>query len=553
MDLGRPPLARFPSGDAVLREAPMSREELEAVLSQVTAFGGDRRAGIDRTLHRISAIINRDGDVVGLTCRVGRTIPGSADMAIDLAAEGRSLLMLGRPGVGKTTAIRELSRMLADDLGKRVVIVDTSNEIGGDGDVPHPGIGAARRMQVPHPELQHNIMIEAVENHMPEVIVIDEIGTEAECLAARTIAQRGVQLIATAHGQELANVIQNPSLQDLLGGVQNVTLGDDEARRRGAQKTVRERGSAPTFTACIEMLELQRWRVHSDVAPAVDRLLQGKDPAAEVRFRDASGKVCSVPDIPADTASDAATKASSTAQPLDRLKALNRRQHRAAELRASPKPRAMFCRNLCNHFPTLLQVYSYGLDVQQVQRTIKKLRQRDSVELISHLPDSDAVLALRSKVKSGGWLRLAAKHAGVPVFSVKRGDQLENALRTLLGIYPAPGGAQTSSAAAGDDGARQYGGVTSQREAESHSEALEEARIAVESIVLPRQQPIELMPRAEDVVEAQDLFVRETYLLDCELVGRDLNKRLRILPTQLAAELAGSLESLEFIEQTGAP
>jgi len=241
----------------------------------VGAFGKDNRAGIERTLHRISAIRNRQGEVIGLTCRVGRAVFGTVDIVRDVIEQGKSILLLGRPGVGKTTLLREAARVLADEFKKRVVIVDTSNEIAGDGDIPHPGIGGARRMQVAVPDLQHAVMIEAVENHMPEVIVIDEIGTEAEALAARTIAERGVQLIATAHGNTLDNLLQNPTLADLTGGIQAVTLSDEEARRRGTQKTVLERKAPPTFDVIIEIQNKDRLAVHHDVASVVDRFLRG--------------------------------------------------------------------------------------------------------------------------------------------------------------------------------------------------------------------------------------------------------------------------------------
>jgi stage III sporulation protein SpoIIIAA len=238
LDLGRPPEARTPGKMTVLAPSPVERDDIEHVVKRIGAFGKDNRAGIERTLHRISAIRNRVGTIIGLTCRVGRAVHGTVDILRDVIELERSLLLLGRPGVGKTTILREAARVLADDLNMRVVIVETSNEIAGDGDIPHPGIGRARRMQVSTPSDQHAVMIEAVENHMPEVIVIDEIGTEAEALAARTIAERGVQLIATAHGNTLDNLMQNPTLADLVGGIQAVTLGDDEARRRGTRKTV---------------------------------------------------------------------------------------------------------------------------------------------------------------------------------------------------------------------------------------------------------------------------------------------------------------------------
>ncbi len=291
LDLGRRPEARFPHRAEYLSETAVTREHLNYCIHRVGEFGGDNRAGIEQTLHRISAIRNRTGDIIGLTCRVGRAVYGTIHIIRDLVESGQSILMLGRPGVGKTTALREIARVLADDFNKRVVIIDTSNEIAGDGDVPHPAIGRARRMQVARPELQHQVMIEAVENHMPEVIVIDEIGTELEASAARTIAERGVQLVGTAHGNEIENLIKNPTLSDLVGGIQSVTLGDEEARRRRTQKTVLERKAPPTFDIAVEMLERQRWVVHRSVADTVDSLLRGHQPNPEVRTVNENGQV----------------------------------------------------------------------------------------------------------------------------------------------------------------------------------------------------------------------------------------------------------------------
>src|SRR5687768_6788950 len=289
MDLGRTPEARFQSGEVPLTDREVDREDLAFVAERIGVFGGDNRAGIERTLHRISAIRNRSGEIVGLTCRVGRAVFGTIAIMRDLIESGQSVLLLGRPGVGKTTLLRETARVLADELHKRVVVVDTSNEIAGDGDIPHPAIGRARRMQVPTPSMQHQIMIEAVENHMPEVIVIDEIGTELEAAAARTIAERGVQLIATAHGNTLENLIMNPTLSDLVGGIQTVTLGDDEARRRRTQKSVLERKAPPTFDVVVEIQDRERVAVHSDVADTIDQLLRGDAVAPELRWRDEEG------------------------------------------------------------------------------------------------------------------------------------------------------------------------------------------------------------------------------------------------------------------------
>jgi stage III sporulation protein SpoIIIAA len=291
MDLGREPEARFPGKEVILSHEEVTQDDLEYVVSRIGEFGDDNRAGIPRTLHRISAIRNRKGKIVGLTCRVGRAVFGTMDIIRDIVESGKSILILGKPGVGKTTLLREVARVLADDFQKRVIIVDTSNEIAGDGDIPHPGIGRARRMQVPTPTQQHAVMIEAVENHMPEVIVIDEIGTELEAEAARTIAERGVQLVGTAHGNTLENLMMNPTLSDLVGGIQPVTLGDEEARRRGTQKTVLERKAPPTFDVLVEMQDRQRVAVHRDVAETIDALLRGQPVAVEVRWRQEDGKI----------------------------------------------------------------------------------------------------------------------------------------------------------------------------------------------------------------------------------------------------------------------
>ena len=291
MDLGRRPEARFTHGEEELLDREVGEADIAHVIDHIGVFGDDNRAGIERTLHRISAIRNRSGKVVGLTCRIGRAVFGTIDIIREIVESGQSILILGRPGIGKTTMLREVARVLADDLGKRVIVVDTSNEIAGDGDIPHPGIGDARRMQVRTPTEQHAVMIEAVENHMPEVIVIDEIGTELEAAAARTIAERGVQLVGTAHGNTLDNLMLNPTLSDLVGGIQTVTLGDEEARRRGTQKTVLERKAPPTFDVLVEIVERDRVIVHRNVAETVDAILRGHMVPPESRWRDEGGAV----------------------------------------------------------------------------------------------------------------------------------------------------------------------------------------------------------------------------------------------------------------------
>ena len=294
MDLGRRPQARFTTGEEDLLDREITEADIAYVIDHIGVFGDDNRAGIERTLHRISAIRNRSGKVVGLTCRIGRAVFGTIDIIRDTVESGQSVLLLGRPGVGKTTMLREVARVLADDLGKRVIVVDTSNEIAGDGDIPHPGIGDARRMQVRTPTEQHSVMIEAVENHMPEVIVIDEIGTELETGAARTIAERGVQLVGTAHGNTLDNLMLNPTLSDLIGGIQPVTLGDEEARRRGTQKTVLERKAPPTFDVLVEIVERDNLIVHRNVAETVDAILRGHMVPPESRYRDDAGELKAV-------------------------------------------------------------------------------------------------------------------------------------------------------------------------------------------------------------------------------------------------------------------
>jgi stage III sporulation protein SpoIIIAA len=289
LDLGRRPEARYPAGEVTLLEREVVEHDIAYVVDHIGSFGDDNRAGIERTLHRISAIRNRNGKIVGLTCRIGRAVYGTIEIIADYVETGKSILIMGRPGIGKTTMLREAARVLADEQRKRVVVVDTSNEIAGDGDIPHPAIGKARRMQVRTPSLQHEVMIEAVENHMPQVIVIDEIGTELEAQAARTIAERGVQLIGTAHGNNLDNLMLNPTLADLIGGIQSVTLGDEEARRRRSQKSVLERKAPPTFDVIVEIQDRERVLVHADVAATVDALLLGDPVAPELRWRDEEG------------------------------------------------------------------------------------------------------------------------------------------------------------------------------------------------------------------------------------------------------------------------
>jgi stage III sporulation protein SpoIIIAA len=547
LDLGRYPEARFFDSAEYLNEIPITKEDLQYCVDRVGLFSGDNRAGIERTLHRISAMRNRAGEIVGLTCRVGRAIFGTINMIRDLVETGQSILMLGRPGVGKTTALREIARVLADDLNKRVVIIDTSNEIAGDGDIPHPAIGRARRMQVSRPELQHHVMIEAVENHMPEVIVIDEIGTELEAMAARTIAERGVQLVGTAHGNQLENLIKNPTLSDLIGGIQAVTLGDEEARRRSSQKTVLERKAPPTFTIAVEMQERHRWVVHDSVADMVDNLLRGRQPTPQVRTVNEEGIVTikkeiasSQPSSVAPTAANAdggrGWRSTGRMEPLPaatRQYASNDRSIRQASsvvIAPADNSHATF-QELLNQASwdgeepdgtdprgdgLPLHVYPYGISASELEQIIDVLQL--PVVLTKDMDSADAVLALRTHIKNHAKLRQVAKVRQLPIYSVKSGTipQLTRTLRRMLNmddVLPETTDLQLFV----KDGS------------EDELEALEEARLAVEQIVIPKGQPVELLPRSPKVRKMQHELI-EHYRLKSDSFGEEPQRRLRIYP-----------------------
>ncbi len=408
LDLGRPAAARYAGGEVILDAAEVSDQEIEQVVAQVSEFGEDNRAGIPRTLHRISAIRNRRGRIVGLTCRAGRAVTGSAGVIRDLIESGHSILLLGRPGVGKTTMLREAARVLADEFQKRVVIVDTSNEIGGDGDIPHPGVGAARRMQVPRPDLQHQLMIEAVENHMPEVIVIDEIGTALEAEAARTIAERGVQLIATAHGNTLSNLMQNPTLSDLIGGIESVTLGDEEARRRGTRKTVLERRAEPTFRSLVEIQSFTTVAVHQDIAHTVDALLRGVDVDAEVRTLGESGEISGV-----------------ERRPLDRpwLRDAADDETPSAERRGIPLPPAPG--GPSRH------ILPFGVSRSRLEEAIDDTR--SAAVVVDSIREADAVMTLRHYYRRRSGPLREAETRGIPVYVLRNNTvtQMEQSLLAM--------------------------------------------------------------------------------------------------------------------------
>ena len=514
LDLGRVPEARYPGRSACLGEACVTREDLQATVDRLGQFGADNRAGVERTLHRISAIRNRRGEVVGLTCRVGRAVFGTVAMVRDLLDRGDSLLLMGRPGVGKTTALREIARVLADDLSKRVVVIDTSNEIAGDGDIPHPAIGRARRMQVARPELQHQVMIEAVENHMPEVIVIDEIGTELEAQAARTIAERGVMLVATAHGNALANLIKNPTLCDLVGGIESVTLGDDEARRRRSQKTVLERAAEPTFPLAVEIHQRHRWAVHVDVGATVDLLLRGHQPRAQLRELTADGLVQLV---------EVESPSDGPRRPRDPSLRARRELGSKPALAVVPLPDpgvAMAVEGGAGENPDeigadarsdVLQVLCCGLTPQLVEEASR--RHAWPVQLVDDLADADVVLSVRQGLGREPGLRRQARDARVPILVIKSDTlaQVERALERLL-VRRSEEDAPPVTPDRGDAFA-----------------ALEECRLAVEQVVVPLGRPVELLPRTEDVRRMQEDLVAR-YHLRSDVFGAADQRRLRVFP-----------------------
>ncbi|ABI47302.1 AAA family ATPase [Synechococcus sp. CC9311] len=509
LDLGRVPEARYSGWSTALGSTSVTHADLQAMVERLGQFGSDNRAGIERTLHRISAIRNRRGEVVGLTCRVGRAVFGTVAMVRDLLDSGESLLLMGRPGVGKTTALREIARVLADDLGKRVVVIDTSNEIAGDGDIPHPAIGRARRMQVARPELQHQVMIEAVENHMPEVIVIDEIGTELEARAARTIAERGVTLVATAHGNALSNLIKNPTLCDLIGGIESVTLGDDEARRRRSQKTVLERAAEPTFSMAVEMHSRSRWAVYREVGRAVDALLRGQLPSPEERKMASDGRVLRVePQLSTSPLRRPSLAPVPLPSPLDPipLQPVGMGGSTQSELKPSQAPSKMF------------QVLCCGLSEQRLDEAVR--RHDWSIQAVDDLVQADVVLSVRQGLGRQPELRRQAREAGVPILVIKSDTlpQVERALERLL-MRRDSGLPHRDSADSGD-------GDGDQSDA---SAALEECRLAIEQVVVPQGRPVELLPRTEEVRQMQsDLVTR--YRLRSDVYGTSGQRRLRVFP-----------------------
>ena len=478
LDLGREPEARFPGTYEVISNLPIAPEDLDYVVTRVGAFGDDNRAGIPRTLHRISAIRNRQGKIIGLTCRIGRSVVGTVDIIRDIVEAGKSILILGRPGIGKTTKLREVARVLADDLKKRVVVVDTSNEIAGDGDIPHPAIGRARRMQVPRVEKQHDVMIEAVENHMPEVIVIDEIGNEAEALAARTIAERGVQLVGTAHGNTLENLMQNPTLNDLIGGIHAVTLSDEEARHRGTQKTVLERKAPPTFDLVIEKVEQDKLAVHHDLAVVIDRILRGGDATPEIRL---AGEDGTIERLSADTLPKL-EEARETSSPWQDYSGYLEEQP-AVSL---PPEKEIY-------------IFPYGVARNKLDRALHELGL--NAVMARHIEDADVILTVKQQERRDAMRLQEAVTNGIPV-QVIRSNTYQQIIGALHEMYR-----------------------TNKLDAEV--DALHEARAAIRE-VLATSHPIELEPRNAYLRRLQHKLATQSSLRS-ESVGTEPLRRVRIL------------------------
>jgi stage III sporulation protein SpoIIIAA len=425
LDLGRIPEARYTHGEKNLSQHEISEADLDYIVARIGDFSEDNRAGIPRTLHRISAIRNRKGRVVGLTCRVGRAVFGTMDIIRDIVESGKSVLLLGRPGVGKTTMLREAARVLGDN--NRVVIVDTSNEIGGDGDIPHPAIGRARRMQVPTPALQHEVMIEAVENHMPEVIVIDEIGRELETEAARTIAERGVQLIGTAHGQTLENLLLNPTLMDLVGGIQSVTLSDEEARRRGTQKSILERKAPPTFDILVEIQDRNKVAIHNDVGASVDSLLRNRPLPPEIRTRSLETGAVEInrPETRVHLAPRQGERLQSRRERVRGDGKLGDRPAAFGRAQSTPQPGAP---------KRSLALYPYGVSQDRLETAAKALDV--PVRVVGDAEEADAVLTLKNYYKKRPAPIVDAERAGVPVYVLRSNTiaQMEGILEDLFDV-----------------------------------------------------------------------------------------------------------------------
>lgn len=521
LDIGRRPEARFAKGTDYLSYRTIVWQDLDYILKRLGKFSGDNRAGIEKTLHRISSIRNRKGNVIGLTCRVGRAIFGTVSIVRDLLEQKKSILLLGRPGVGKTTAIREIARVLSDGMKKRVIIIDTSNEIAGDGDLPHPSIGKARRMQVSNHQNQHEVMIEAVENHMPEIIIIDEIGTELEAAAARTIAERGVQLVGTAHGNALENLIKNPTITDLIGGIQYVTLGDEEAKRRGSSKSILERKAPPTFEVAIEIHDPQTWVIHENIEQSVDLLLQGQ--SLPVQRRSLIQNYNNLIDCKiiynqkeVDINNEASLKRFVPEKKQKNNYLLNR-------LPESDKFKTKKVVKTTGNLKTELKekftfLYIYGINTQDVKSLIKTLG--IPVIITKEIQYADAILALANLVKNNRKLKQISHSKKITIHTIQSNNllQIAKALRLLAKrkeLIPIKPTTNTKKLA----------DLISQE----FLTPLEETRLAIEEVVIAKNIPIDLIPRTSRIRKQQHELVTH-YQLKGVSVGKEQNRRIRILP-----------------------
>ena len=519
LDIGRRPEARFAKSTEYLSYRTIVWQDLDHILKRLGKFSGDNRAGIEKTLHRISSIRNRKGNVIGLTCRVGRAIFGTVSIVRDLLEQKKSILLLGRLGVGKTTAIREIARVLSDGMKKRVIIIDTSNEIAGDGDLPHPSIGKARRMQVSNHQNQHEVMIEAVENHMPEIIIIDEIGTELEAEAARTIAERGVQLVGTAHGNALENLIKNPTVTDLIGGVQYVTLGDEEAKRRGSSKSILERKGPPTFDIAIEIHDPQTWVIHENVEQSVDLLLQGKSLPVQKRsliqnYNNLIDCKITYNQKESDTIQDNNLKRSTKEKTksnnylLDRLSETEKTKKllkNNANIRNEQKEKFTF-------------LYIYGINNQDIKSLIKTLKL--PIIITKEIQYADSILALANLVKNNRKLKQISHSKKITIHTIQSNSllQISKALRLITKRKsPSPLQTKTETSKVADLICQEF--LT----------PLEETRLAIEEIVIAKKIAIDLFPRTSRIRKQQHELVSH-YQLTSLSVGKEKNRRLRILP-----------------------
>lgn len=513
LDIGRRPEARFAGETKYLSYKTIVWQDIEYILKRLGKFSGDNRAGIEKTLHRISALRNRNGGVIGLTCRIGRAVFGTVNIVCDLLEKRKSILLLGRPGVGKTTAIREIARVLSDDLQKRVIIIDTSNEIAGDGNLPHPSIGKARRMQVRSPQNQHQVMIEAVENHMPEIIVIDEIGTELEAAAARTIAERGVQLVGTAHGSALDNLIKNPTLTDLVGGIQYVTLGDEEARRRGSSKSILERKAPPTFEVAVEIHNPKMWIIHENVEQSVDLLLQGQNLLLQKReLSPLTNNIvrCTISSFQDGNGFPAPTENSTFKQKyLPLLPRLSKDDY--LRVKKSGKNNSFFKRELSGRF---IFLYVYGINSQDLRSLIKMLGL--PIILTREIQYADNVLALSNLIKNNKKLRQISISRNINILTVSNNSLLPIAKALKQIIVRNPEQLPLNSPVLRTAGLKLL-------------TPFEEVQLVIEEIIISRSQTVDLLPQSTAIRKLQYELISH-YQLHGVTIGQEPHRYIRIYP-----------------------